>query len=612
MKNLGLKSRWLLALILCFGCAACGDGGPKTDLSAGTTMTGGTVVLADTIPLQTTYFDHDGNPLTCPVSIGPDSAVPTALPPPAAASLLTPNGVPLSRPALITMPLLLDGGGMQLLPPVKVTNRLASVLTANWFNSIKRAEVSFSPVGAEGITTVRFDLFGLIPNGYYTVWLVYQTGASPALTPDQRFALTAFGGLPNGFVTDENGEAVFSRRVPMDLFTVGGPISSTRDPSDPSTYGHFFNMTTLGMPGTVPHDRLLPTDRFSFIIGLHSTQQTNANASVEGMDFMLSMNPVSGVIPDHFLGFGPDGNPIFDGNRCPFPAEDPSLAKALPKTPAGDPVKITADNLIFVPGMPGVSLHRYLRTAPIPHLSGPAPREMMEIPLNVHPLNDLWFDDDGVLTQVGDPSGTNTSGAPESARLLNQRGVPLNRLTAKTVFGPAQIPIALESRVPNVTLGDVLASTGSVRIEYDGTESARVTVSASGLFSEGLHTVWYMVIDGITGMPVALAPLGGLPNYILADANGSGQFATPLPVSLLTDGGLLTGVLDLSGGTHPALLPTDWIMVISGYHSDGQGSLNQLAQSMLLGQMPIMLPGMRPYDFHPHLHAAQGIGLFRK
>ncbi len=495
---------------------------------------------------------------------------------------------------------------MELLPPIKVLNRLATVDYAGWTSGLKRADIDISPADAGGMTNVQFSLTGLIANGYYTVWLAYQTGRSPVTAPDQRFAFTAFGGLPNGFVTDERGEAVFSRRVPMSLFTVGSAISSTTDPADPATYGTFANLSTLGMPGTMPHDTLLATDRFTFVIGLHSTQQTNANGSVEGMDFMMG-------IPDHFLGFGAGGVPIFDLAKCPFPAEDPALGSMLPLTPAGNSPSVTAENLVFVPGMPGVTLHRYLRNGtPLAHLVGlPSAGTVQTVALDLHPLHDLWFDQGGSVVQVGTADGTNTSGAPNGTPLLNQMGAALNSPPGSTVFGPAQIPFALASRVPDVTLGDVLASSGSVRIEYDGTDTARVTVSASGLLAEGLHTVWYMVMDGSTGMPAAMAPLGGLPNYIVADAAGSGSLTTTLPVSLLTDGSPLAGTLDMSGGSHPVLLPSDMIMVIVGYHSDGQGNLNPLAQSMLLGQqIPIMLPGMRPYDFHPHLHNAQGFGLF--
>lgn len=518
--RIGLMALWILTLAHRPGYA-----GP----ARGTSATGGTFTIVDTIPFDTAFFDHDKDPMTPPISIGPDTTDLSAVPPPPSVPLLNNMGDRLDRP------ITLEYAGDSTKTAV-VTNRMPTPSFGGFANLRKAATGTIGPVEPDGMTTVTFRFTGLIPNALYTVWMFYQTGREPLLPPAPgpvgRFYVLPFGGLPNLFITDSLGEALFVRRVPMSQFVAGRPLPEG-----------------ARLAGTRP--TIAPTNRISFIIGLHSTHQTNANV---------------GMSHAHVL----------------------------------------------VPGEAGLNFHTVLRNSDdsfSPRTSAPLAKEQISVDLTVHPLDQVSFADGEALMPVGDEEGNNTSGAPLTATLLNSAGLPLNRdPDLPAVFGPNAMPIVHpRSRVnlntPNFTLGDWLAASGTVTATFDGRGNAFVTVAATGLPKEGFHSVWLEYRDA-TGARVALSPLGGLPNYILPDAQGNGTLKTTLPASAFLTGSPIREAFDFSEGTHPAILPTDRIRILIGYQSDQQSNDNAHRDGVT------MLPGARPFDFHPHFHNAQGFAVF--
>lgn len=65
-------------------------------------------------------------------------------------------------------------------------------------------------VREDGMTHVKMKIKGLLPNSLYGVWQFNQAGGPPG----------PWGGIPNIFATDENGNAKMERLLPFNIYDV--------------------------------------------------------------------------------------------------------------------------------------------------------------------------------------------------------------------------------------------------------------------------------------------------------------------------------------------------------------------------------------------------------
>ena len=141
------------------------------------------------------------------------------------------------------------------------------ITKADWFKASGTATINCIPGG----NSVSIHMRSLIANRVYTVWAIWLDPASPetqkaAGAPRQpHFIPVPFGGTPNSFITDKNGDATFERDLnfcPMDAARQGvdGNILASIEAhlhSDHTAYGAVPAPLAAGYPpGTVLHGHL--------------------------------------------------------------------------------------------------------------------------------------------------------------------------------------------------------------------------------------------------------------------------------------------------------------------------------------------------------------------
>jgi hypothetical protein len=180
-------------------------------------------------------------------------------------------------------------------------------------------------------------------------------------------------------------------------------------------------------------------------------------------------------------------------------------------------------------------------TQPIPLTSSSAPGTVLASTADPFILQVL-----GIPPASVDPSRLNVR--------LNDVGVITSTTGARTAvrghLSAGQLEPSRAGACGPITLGQWLKARGKARIRGSGRDAPFVELKFSELIPRGLYSVW-QVLAGPQG-PVAL-PLGGVPNVVVTDDRGRGQFSARLNFNPLSP----------QAGEVPLVI----IEVV--YHSDG-------------------------------------------
>ncbi len=142
---------------------------------------------------------------------------------------------------------------------------------------------------------------------------------------------------------------------------------------------------------------------------------------------------------------------------------------------------------------------------------------------------------DTVLASTVDPAILEALGIPPESVDPSRLDVPLNevgvitgtdgtRMSVRDHLSAGQLePSRVHSRGP-ITLGQWLKARGRARLRCVGGR-AFIEMRFRGLVPRGLYTVWQVLV-GEQG-PVAL-PMGGVPNVVVSDGYGQGNFSARL------------------------------------------------------------------------------------
>ena len=126
----------------------------------------------------------------------------------------------------------------------------------DWF----KASGKLTTVCDSGGNSVSIEMQGMVPNRLYTVWALWLDPSGP------RFVPVPFGGVPNVFITDQQGNASFDRALnfcPVEAAESGVDgkrlgLIETHLHSDHVAYGGIPAPLAAGFPpGTTLHGQLL-------------------------------------------------------------------------------------------------------------------------------------------------------------------------------------------------------------------------------------------------------------------------------------------------------------------------------------------------------------------
>jgi hypothetical protein len=168
---------------------------------------------------------------------------------------------------------------------------------------------------------------------------------------------------------------------------------------------------------------------------------------------------------------------------------------------------------------------------------------------------------DTVLASTVDPAILQALGIPPGSVDPKRLNVPLNdvgvitstdgsRMRVSDHLSAGQLEPSRAGSCDPITLKQWLKARGKARIRCAGRHTPTIEMKLSGLVPRGLYSVWQVLVGAQGPIPL---PLGGVPNVVVTDERGQGQFSAKLnfcPFSL-----------------HPGEVPLAIIEVV--YHSDG-------------------------------------------
>lgn len=203
-------------------------------------------------------------------------------------------------------------------------------------------------------------------------------------------------------------------------------------------------------------------------------------------------------------------------------------------------------------------------------------------------------DDEDLVDVAGERLGADSRGR-EGCKLLPIYWLPTSPAeTASTTARTATVC----ARMPRVKVGDWRDASGSFAVfEADG--GFRVRVEAEGLVPHSVYSAWLVYLDD--GDAYALAPIGGPPNLLLPDDDGSASLERIVPERLLREDSLLANSVPLDGDAEQRLRRGTEIQVVLYYHSDAQSNGNATPGAPAPARGRVGVPGRIGLGAHAHL-----------